>query len=231
MLPWLIVTGAPSLGSNLTLWPVWGMFVRPQPEVGWTLCFEVLFYLGTTLALATRPVVAFALLAGALGAAQFTSGGVQGFVGNPIILEFIFGLIITKLPKREFLGLPLIVVGSMGIFIAPTALYDSTSAIDPSLSPFRVLYWGVPSAFIVYGALSIEKRFQGWRVSILLGDASYSIYLFHVIVTSGLIVWWPVKAIVAISVGMVAHFGIERPLLRLPHDLTNWYRTRMAQTA
>jgi peptidoglycan/LPS O-acetylase OafA/YrhL len=58
--------------------------------------------------------------------------------------------------------------------------------------------WGIPAALVVYGARSLDDRFAGraFDLPVLLGDASFSIYLFHKLFT-GLGLNWLVDACVA----------------------------------
>jgi exopolysaccharide production protein ExoZ len=51
----------------------------------------------------------------------------------------------------------------------------------------RCLFWGVPAFLIVLGATSLERLRLTWTVGflLLLGDASYSIYLSHIFCNLG----------------------------------------------
>src|SRR5690349_25067488 len=73
LFPWLFLLprGATFVVSSLTRWPIYpGGYYPPLLKVGWTLSFEMLFYLGMTLSLARRAAVPLApdalFLAGAL---------------------------------------------------------------------------------------------------------------------------------------------------------------------
>jgi exopolysaccharide production protein ExoZ len=54
-------------------------------------------------------------------------------------------------------------------------LFDSVKLLIDN----RVIFWGLPSIFIVYGVISAPQIKS--KVGKLLGDASYSIYLIQVI--------------------------------------------------
>jgi peptidoglycan/LPS O-acetylase OafA/YrhL len=89
--------------------------------------------------------------------------------------------------------------------------------------------WGVPAALTVAGALSLELSGKTLRApralvapTLLLGDASYCIYLFHLPATAVIAhtmgygdarVFLPVSIAVSIAAGLAAHFWIEKPLL------------------
>ena len=99
--------------ASVTLWPIFGpAFSYPTPLLGWTLCFEMLFYAAMALALATRPAVPLAMLAITLVLAQTTNVDLFAFTGNPLILEFLAGVIVAKLPRNERIGLPLLAVAA-----------------------------------------------------------------------------------------------------------------------
>jgi exopolysaccharide production protein ExoZ len=104
----------------------------------------------------------------------------------------------------------------MGFALSPLGLYQHQGAIDASQSLIRVLSWGLPAALAVYGALCVEPWFRsGWFAPfVLLGDASYSIYLFHRL-TTFLAVYWPLKFLICVAFGVCTYFLIERPIIRL----------------
>jgi peptidoglycan/LPS O-acetylase OafA/YrhL len=64
----------------------------------------------------------------------------------------------------------------------------------------------------------IEPPFASplWNPVVFLGDASYSIYLVHMLVTETSAAPWPLLFVAAIVVGVAFHLGVERPLLRAP---------------
>jgi peptidoglycan/LPS O-acetylase OafA/YrhL len=80
--------------------------------------------------------------------------------------------------------------------------------------PLRFLLWGLPSAALVYGALSLEKHFTRAGLLVALGDASYSIYLVHFIIYKAVHLWWPIAAYAQVSLGYLVHLFVEKPLLK-----------------
>lgn len=219
-LPWLLFAwnagqiDAPRTLASLTLWPIYDEFAKPYLRVAWSLCYEMLFYLAATASLATgkgKWLVAVFLACFALNLAA--PSPLVGFLGYPLIFNFLFGLAITRLRLDERAGIAALVAGLAIIPLAPAALFagNSIGVSDWSIA-MRVLWWGVPSALIVYGALSLE-RFASWRTAILIGDASYSIYLTH------LLVWTFIQGLTAIPIavafGVAVHLWVEKPLLGL----------------
>ncbi len=75
--------------ATFLLWPATDQMTAPALGVGWTLCFEMLFYACAALVLIERRWV-FAII-GAYGIAFLLRpiGPIFQFLGNPIILEFL----------------------------------------------------------------------------------------------------------------------------------------------
>jgi exopolysaccharide production protein ExoZ len=200
-----------TIRTSLTLWPIFtGTFHPPAPLLGWTLCFEVLFYAAFALGLATRawlPVAGFAL-ALAIG----PRSALLCYLGSPMILEFLAGVVIAGLPRHK-LGAFLIPVGVAIFAVAPVNYYTEIFGVG---SLIRVTTWGSAAALIVYGARSIEESFEAraFDIPVLVGNASYSIYLFHRLVVLGKFAW-PAEIAAALALGIAVHFGIERRIMRL----------------
>ena len=76
----------------------------------------------------------------------------------------------------------------------------------------RALVWGIPAAITVFACLCLDRRFAGrlWNVPVLLGDASYSIYLFHLTVINMLQLNWIAEIGISIACGLVAYRLVER---------------------
>jgi exopolysaccharide production protein ExoZ len=216
VLPWLFMVprGGTFVLSSLMLWPIYpGGYYVPVLKVGWTLSFELLFYLGVAAAIAARSVVPLAIYAVFLIGALTTSSALLHFVGSPIVLEFLLGVLIARLPRRTFLGL-LIPLGLCLVAITAPGIGDVEASLSPSWAFWRAIEWGVPAALIVWGALSLEGllQYSAFDVPVALGDASYSIYLFHPIVAHGFNLAWPVRLMLAIGAGWAMHVLVERRL-------------------
>lgn len=215
LVPWLLIQRHDwaTILTSLTLWPVWGgQFFMPALGVGWSLCFEMLFYVAFAVSLASRAAIPLGIFALALILTPVTGSMLVGYVGSPIIFEFLAGVMIGRLPRREGLGLPLLALGIAWLVLAPT---DYRNIVLGHEAYYRVAAWGVPAALIVYSALCLERRFgKGFDVPVLLGDASYSIYLFHPLVVLLVAGFLPAIA-AALCVGVLVHLTIERRLTRL----------------
>jgi exopolysaccharide production protein ExoZ len=249
-LPWILrvvplpdVSWAPLI-PNFLFWPIVdGRFVEPFLSVGWTLCFEALFYAVMTAALALwprigRPVLAAAAVLLALVCLRpLVDTPILTFLGNPIILEFLFGIVISWICARTTPDRRIAFALATVVFLAICCelIYgfgdiSESQLIESGERSFaRVLLWGLPAAGIVYVALVVEGSAVELgpvrRLLAFLGDASYSIYLVHLLVMvvckalqahgflSGdlLIVGAIACSLVA---GSLSYLFIERPLIR-----------------
>ena len=154
-----------------------GYGLYPTLNVGWTLNFEMFFYLLFGLAFLVRHrhlqllmTAALLLLSEVLG----RLGLLSHFYNNGIIYEFLLGIGLGVVYRRglirEGFWVPLALLA-----VAGYALYH----LDASQ---RLLHWGLPSAMIVLAFVSMEPWFKGNQVLKALGDCSYSVYLIHVLV-------------------------------------------------
>lgn len=182
--PWLLITPQTPLEvvRSVTLWPVFGnQFLNPALGVGWTLSFELVFYLAFALALATRPSIPLILYGLCLALGFSSRHVIFWFLGSPLAFEFMFGVAIARLPRMTTLGAAVAGAGLIWFALAPSAFYDQAFGQG---AVYRVVAWGLPAGMIVYGAWSLERYFgsRAFVVPVLLGSASYSIYLFHQLV-------------------------------------------------
>lgn len=217
LVPWLVVLPRDfaALVSSLTLWPIYGgEYVLPSLKVGWTLSLELLFYAGMMLAIATRPWVPLTLYFMFLAGALTMSSEVLQFAGSPLALEFLMGVAVARLPRLPLFGL-FIPLGLLLLSTTPTGLADLEWSLESEFALRRAIEWGFPAALIVWGALSIEPLFRHrlFNVPVAIGDASYSIYLFHPLISYGLDLHWPVRMLLAIGVGVAMHVLVERRLM------------------
>jgi exopolysaccharide production protein ExoZ len=216
LLPWL---GAnPTRGAaSFTLWPIWGgHYVMPYLLVGWTLSFELLFYTAVTVSLwSRRPWLVVGAYACCLLGYILQRSALFSFIGSPMCLEFLFGLAIVRLPRSRPVALVALLCGAALLVGLPAANFDVTPEKFVHVVPWRALFWGVPAAMLVYGALCFESGIgRQWNPLVRLGDASYSLYLTHLGIVLGGKAHWPFWAAVAIIVGFLFWRFVERPLLR-----------------
>ena len=222
-LPWLLFVdlGPFNTLSTLTLWPVWGgAHYLPSLKVGWTLCLEALFYAGVTLAIATRPSVPLVAYAIFFIGALTLSTPLLSFIGSPMALEFLMGAAIARLPRRMAFGL-FILAGLAALSFTPTVIGDLGSSLGAKWALWRAFEWGIPAALVVWGAVSIERLFEhrAFDLPVKIGDASYSIYLFHPFVSYGFDLAWPLRLVLALGVGIAMHVLVEKRIMALRSKL------------
>lgn len=147
---------------------------HPVVYVGWTLEWEILFYVLFAISLWINKIRSQLVM--------LTSGLVLLAISSQhlIIIEFLFGIFAAYLyhfhrPARK-VGWTLLLVG-VGLFLATLHAKYRMLAFDLSL--YRTLIWGVPAFFVVLGASVIGQL--RWSSLTYLGNASYSIYLLQML--------------------------------------------------
>ena len=217
--------------------PVYLPLVTP----GWTLNYEMFFYLvfAVAIILAKRSeagvvaIVSIVLAALSLGGLITRFSGVAGFYFNPVVLEFLFGIgvgIIVKRwqPRTTAFMVPLMILGAVALVVPPTG--------DMYYRSFR---FGVAGAVVVLAAAYI--RWPSIRLLHVIGDASYSLYLSHFFVVSAFFQLWRhlhlsnstlqiavffcVGTASAVAAAIAIWWFIERPLIALTH-LDAWPKLR-----
>ncbi|MDL2409398.1 acyltransferase [Rhizobium calliandrae] len=200
--------------------------LHPVVLQGWTLSYEMFFYLIFSVSLLLSEFSRFCFLLMALVLIVAVHSQLPFMYARvfaaPMILEFAAGVIIGRLWTSNFripfhIAMALVIGGVVLLVI---------SALLPDLE--RLLRWGVPATLLVIGAVFAERERGSPELAFMrfLGDASYSIYIWHVltavVVTAILLrIGVPHLAlpllIVAGSLGLslVCYAVIERPMLRL----------------
>jgi len=207
--------------TSLTLWPVYDDYYFPYLTAGWSLSFEMLFYSAAAMVLWRRKLIApiIASFAIALALALITKWPLFRFVGNPIVLEFAMGVAIAHLPTyNRKVGTGLILLSLAGFaFSIPASgrllWVENLASLD---TPWRFAQWGLPAAALVAGALQFEASLKGRLARALEygGDASYSIYLAHMLPALALrhVLPWPITFLVAVGTGLIVYRFVELPV-------------------
>ncbi len=156
--------------------------IRPPLDAGWTLSFEMLFYLvfasALLLRLAPLKIVApvMALLA-ALSFLRTSTAPAITVLASPIVLEFVFG----ALAGQAFLS------RSWHKFSSPWMIaLSATGLLCLTLLPadgiwHRTLIWGLAATAALAGAVLAERWLDPFipRLFERIGESSYSLYLTH----------------------------------------------------
>lgn len=166
--------------------------IIPMLFLGWTLEFEMFFYVifGTALVFtkkhARETAIAILVVVALLGKPFRHLGPVVFFYTQEIVLQFACGIVCYILWERygaliRRIPLALSAVAALmsyGFFI----LLDIH--VLRSYGPYLVhvpdfLIRGIPASLIVLAFLSGEDRIKFPALVLLIGDASYSLYLLH----------------------------------------------------
>ncbi|SES14558.1 acyltransferase [Rhizobium sp. NFR03] len=199
--------------------------IWPLVKVGWTLNLEIFFYAVFMLCLLTaRPVLAAIgaiLVLVVVGLLLDPQQAAPITWTSPLLVEFLFGMLIAILPRVKRLVPGLAITAGGVIWFAIAAL----SQVTPDNEGWRFVVWGGGAALLVLGCLSLEEA-GGWprilRPLALLGDASYSFYLLHGLVialVAKLLGHGLVAGIVVLVVSTIVSFLslhlFERPAARI----------------
>ena len=214
--------------------------------IAWTLVFEAFFYVVVAAALvlggrhATSTlgiwIAVEAILVGAWvvapNADSMLAAWQRSVALDPLVLEFGLGCAAAAATRRSALPLPLaLAAGAALILTGAIALYPAVAEIGAPIDPIRrVVHFGIGSAFLLGGAVTAELHHgrvaPPWLQS--LGDASYSLYLWHIPVitlVAALGVWLgvdfaqaglPLAAtafVASVIVALASYRWIEQPIL------------------
>ncbi|MET0545040.1 MAG: acyltransferase [Caulobacterales bacterium] len=149
---------------------------------GWTLNYEMFFYIVFALSLAAPSRLALPILIGVFAAFSALARLAPGsdlliFYGDLVIFEFILGVLISEAVTRGW-RLP------KGVCVALIVIGFVILSLPVSFKVERLLKWGLPAMAIVGGAVFYELRARPPRIPALkaIGDFSYSLYLTHALV-------------------------------------------------
>jgi peptidoglycan/LPS O-acetylase OafA/YrhL len=195
---WLLNPGILSGGNGREVDLMASVLLYPSTQshlllVSWTLTFELYFYCVFALVSATLPrerlpqiLLAWAVLtiAGILLLRPTLQQPLLLVACNSLVLEFLAGgavaLLWRHIPGR--LGPLLFAIGVAGMVLGTAAMWQNGMVFPANWR--RVAIFGTASAVLLAGILALEpvlgRRYPSWLL--LLGDASYSLYLGHLLV-------------------------------------------------
>ncbi|MDQ0391126.1 acyltransferase family protein [Labrys monachus] len=214
----------PNLIGSILLIP---LADRPIINPGWTLIYEVFFYAIFAAMLCLPMRQAAAAVIGALLLVTVV-GPYVPFISayaDPIVLDFAAGVLLgvaycegarlTRLPANYLLLAGILMVGLIAL------LGEFNGQIW-----LRLIAWCLP-ATLIFVALVFGPERKILKTFVLqgLGEASYSIYVFHWVVYRGFLSaphHRPATFITSIFLGLGFFFAFERPVLA-------FLRTRFAR--
>ena len=204
--------------------------VKPVLNVGWTLNFEMYFYLVFALLMGVSRVRMLAILSTLFGVSivaglLIDAPALLYVITSTLLLEFLFGCFVAH---WYLSGKVLESWVSILCIVAGTAVIVASGIYDVLYELPRVVKWAFPAAFVLYGMVSLENRndLTFPRFAIALGDSSYSLYLSHVFTISiagklclvflgtGHVTFIWVAILMSIVAGHLSYLVLERPSTR-----------------
>lgn len=200
---------------------------------GWTLNYEIFFYLLVTLGIASRrpivvPVTLIALCV-ATGLIVRSPNLLWRTYSDPLMLEFLLGVALARCDQNVRAPFVILLLPLGCLLIALSGFFDGP----------RIVLWGIPALLIIAGALALERNgflpHFGWLGR--LGDASYAIYLFQFwtfTLVNKLAAHSPrswsvqigerigLSLLLAAMFGLAIHHFVERPLVARRGRLPIW---------
>lgn len=202
---------------------------------GWTLNYEMFFYLlfGASLSIPARwrfaSLASTFLLLVVLG--QWVTGDNPLFITytDKLLLEFLAGVTIGVFYVRGTTLSPATSTVLMAAAILLLIGFETSLLPDAS----RIVTWGIPAILLVVATLSLDRadKIPSSNLLRLIGDASYSIYLSHILSIEVVEFLWEITGwsidtlatqliFASVSIGFSATVGIltfhmvEQPMLK-----------------
>jgi peptidoglycan/LPS O-acetylase OafA/YrhL len=221
--------GETKILDSFLLIPTTGVYIL---KGGWTLSYEFFFYFIFSLGMLFPMKVGHLVTSMILIA--LTSLNFLGYRGNiflafftsTLLLDFILGIILFELFKR-FKEVPKIFSGIM-ILTGSVLLIILNHRFDYGLP---VLGIGIACFFISLGFVFLEEQVKKYEVPFftMIGNASYSLYLFHPFALAGVAlllahlglnrgIWaWPFLVIIgatSLTGGILCYLFLEKPVTK-----------------
>jgi peptidoglycan/LPS O-acetylase OafA/YrhL len=218
----------------------------PVLILGWTLNFEMLFYVVFTVGLLFSRRRGLAVIGGVIALLGVTGlvvsapPGPFAFWCNPIVFEFLMGIGLAWARQRGVTWAPVAAIASVlaGVLVMVLAMRAGWA---DHLWLARPLWMGVPACLVCAGAVFVRE--QGapgpvLRALMFGGDASFAIYLSHPFTLTAVAALWhltgiaepvayiAVAAVASTGVAAVLYAALERPLMK---RLNGWARGAFAR--
>jgi len=222
--------------------------LKPLLPVGWTLNYEMYFYLVFAILLFMPRRYFLAGLSICLGGGIIAGilyrplPSLLSVATSPLLSEFLvgcgIGILFTGTARlSRTIAHALIATGIIWLLLAAGGVIPHT---------IRAVSWGLPSAMIVAGILFLEKSssIPISKLLVAIGGSSYSLYLTHIFTINALGKIWVslfnghyglfiVACVIgSVIVGHLAYLVIEKPVIRFLGDRYRSYKAnRMPATA
>lgn len=221
--------------------------VHPVLGVGWTLNYEMFFYLLFAAALVLPARARLAACWVVLGSLAMTGimlrpdGVLSRFYTDPILIEFAYGMLIAAVARAASGNLPRVAV-VYALLGAGAVTMSSITEAEISRAFLAGSFAAALLAFAVWAEATFWKPASA--LGVLIGDSSYSLYLSHGFVLAVLwrvaywitggwdsvmatLVFMVICLIASIVVGILLYRLIEYPVGKALHRILLRPRTRV----
>ena len=167
----------------------------PFLQIGWTLNYEILFYILFGFALVITQTKRLELITGVIFVLWLLANGMNfnfplfDLLKNPLLFEFVIGGWLARfylagwtMTKSQMIGIFIFAVFWLMLFFFSDWLWHLRSLI--ARAPIAISLFAIAVFYVPI------RDFKVPRVFVYLGDASYSIYLFHmfpIMIISGVV--------------------------------------------
>ncbi len=223
--------------------------LMPMLFVGWSLNYEMFFYLCVWFSIVTVRRHALWVTTGIVLVAYVAFGHfvdslvLNRFLGNGLMFEFILGMVAFWVYEKRYL-----INVSTGVMVSAALVgYLCMAAVQANaLHINRLLSYGVPSFLVICAAVSLERSIDSVpavvrNMLVGAGDASYATYLSHPYVTQAMrkvadqklhlidinsLPGVVVTISIVLLIGGVIYLSIDKPLSRICKALLEKIFTR-----
>lgn len=209
--------------------PVEAAGLKPVMIPGWTLNYEMAFYLLLAVALLLKASLRGAVVIGVLLVMTALSAlplpPIAAFYASPFMAELALGvglaMVLPRMPQGWLRHGGLAFVLGCGLLLAGGSMIDAEAR-------GRLVLLALPATLIVAGLIAVEETGRLPSIPVLkaVGDASYPLYMVHPVLLSAMAQaldlagvemppWLYVAAALVVTsiVGWFAHLRLERPLI------------------
>lgn len=201
--------------------------IFPVLYQGWTLQYEMFFYVLFSMCLflpkaARIPLLSAVLISLSIAGIVFApKGPLLGTYTNPISLEFLAGVLAARLTRFQ-----LSPRNALALTVAGWAMFIAAYNFETELSFWSSFVLPLSTGSIVLGMVMLERsgRMVYWRWLRFTGEASYSIYLFQTLGFAVVATLFPslpalpqvmAYSVAALATGVLTFMYVERPTIKL----------------
>lgn len=168
-----------------------GGAVQPLMRIGWTVNYEIFFYILYALAIKVNKryrnvIVSIMIFVITLFGMNYKTRFIPiDYYTSPFLLEFVFGILayygynaFTKISNKMHYKKMMQLILMISIILLVIAMYQFCD-ISLYSEMNRVIYWGIPSSILVLLVCISDSYFTFPEWLCEIGNLSFSIYLLH----------------------------------------------------